>query len=226
MDERILIIEDDPVITRFLIAALRVHGFKPSSEHHGVAGISAAMNERPDAILLDLGLPDVDGIEVLAQIRAFSAAPVIVISARDKEREKVEALDGGADDYLTKPFGVNELLARLRAVLRRRTPVAEVGPFVLGGIEADFEKRRILLDGEEIHLTPIEFRLFRLLAEHQGKVLTHSFIQDKVWGYASEDDYQSLRVFMASIRRKLERDTNRPRYIVTEIGVGYRLADE
>jgi len=227
MNEKILVIEDDVIISRFLNVALHSKGYLPILAKTGVSGINMAMNDTPDVILLDLGLPDIDGNEVIRQMRTFSTTPIIVVSARDKEREKVEALDLGADDYLTKPFNIGELMARVRVVLRKKAPMNEpLQTFMVGDLFVDFEKRRVSLRDTEIHLTPIEYRLLSLLIEHQGKVLTHSAIHKSVWGYESSDDYQTLRVFMASIRRKIEDDTNHPRYIMTEIGVGYRLVDE
>ncbi|HAQ56490.1 MAG TPA: DNA-binding response regulator [Acholeplasmatales bacterium] len=227
MNERILVIEDDDVIARFLHIALNAKGYEVVAAETGVAGVAFAAHASPAVILLDLGLPDIDGTEVIRQIRAGSAVPIIVVSARDKEREKVEALDLGADDYLTKPFSVGELMARIRVALRKSaaTPDTEE-PITFGDLTIRFDQRRVLLRGEEIHLTPIEYKLLTLLITHPGKVLTHSYIQNAVWGYASVDDYQSLRVFMAAVRRKIEDDSSRPKYIMTEIGVGYRMLDE
>jgi two-component system KDP operon response regulator KdpE len=227
MNEKILIIEDDEVISRFLNVAIKAKGDLPILAKNGITGINAVMNEVPSAILLDLGLPDIDGIEVIRQVRSFSAIPIIVVSARDKEREKVEALDLGADDYLTKPFSIGELMARIRVVLRKQKNMSEIGAiFTFHELMVDFEKRKVTLSEKEIHLTPIEFRLLSLLIEHQGKVLTHSFLQQAVWGYSSSDEYQTQRVFMASIRRKLEEEPAHARFIQTEIGVGYRFIDE
>ena len=179
------------------------------------------MTDNPDLILLDLGLPDIDGSEVLSQIRTQSEVPILVVSARGQEKEKVEALDLGADDYVTKPFHINELLARVRVALRKKTPqVVKEKIFILDGLRVDFEKYKVF------HLTPIEFKLLVLLIENAGKVLTHSFIIRNIWGYSSCEDSQSLRVFMANIRRKIEKDSSHPRYILTEVGVGYRFVDE
>lgn len=227
MNEKILIIEDDEVISRFLQTAIKAKGDFPLLAKNGVTGINAVMKDSPSVVLLDLGLPDIDGTEVIRQVRSFSAVPIIVVSARDKEREKVEALDLGADDYLTKPFSIGELMARIRVVLRKQKNNVEVGSvFTFHELVVDFEKRKVTLNENEIHLTPIEFRLLALLIEHQGKVLTHSFLQLAVWGYASGDEYQTQRVFMASIRRKLEEEPAHVRFIKTEIGVGYRFVDE
>jgi two-component system KDP operon response regulator KdpE len=224
---KVLIIEDDDIIIRLLELALKTNDYQPIRAKTGFQAIQSLRDENPDLVLLDLGLPDIDGMEVLSQIRSFSSIPIIIVSARGKEREKVAALDGGADDYLTKPFNVFELLARIRVALRRSggTP-HDTEPFELKALEVDFEKRRVKCKGNIIHLTPIEYKLLTLLIEHRGKVLTHLFIQQRVWGYESSDDYQTLRVFMASIRRKIEEDTNHPMYIMTEVGVGYRFVDE
>lgn len=226
-DARILIIEDDKTILNFLSISLKTNGYRFETAQTGLEGISLYLANNPDVVLLDLGLPDIDGVEVLRQIRAASDVPIIVVSARGQEREKVEALDAGADDYITKPFSIGELLARIRVALRKRAPhTAEKEEFVLDGLRIDFEKRRVSVSGADVHLTPIEYKLLLLLAENKGKVLTHSFINRQVWGYEYTDDSQSLRVFMANIRRKIEQDTARPRYIMTEVGVGYRFADE
>lgn len=224
---RILIVEDDKTILNFLSISLKTNGYRFETAQTGLEGISLFLSNNPDVVLLDLGLPDVDGIEVLRQIRKSSEVPVIVVSARGQEREKVEALDAGADDYITKPFSIGELLARIRVALRKRMPrVAQKDEFSMDGLTINFEKRRVSVDGNDVHLTPIEYKLLSLLVENKGKVLTHSFINKQVWGYEYTDDSQSLRVFMANIRRKIEQDTTRPRYIMTEVGVGYRFADE
>ena len=180
----------------------------------------------PDLILLDLGLPDIDGMEVLGQIRQESEVPVIVVSARGMEQEKVGALDAGADDYITKPFNAGELLARIRVALRHRSSAPRQEPvFELDTLKMDFEKRKVSVRGEEVHLTPIEYKMLSLLVNNSGKVLTHHYIQQEVWGYDTTDDYQSLRVFMANIRRKIEEDSTKPRFILTEVGVGYRFVE-
>jgi len=187
-----------------------------------------AASHMPDLILLDLGLPDIDGVEILKQFRAWSEIPIIIVSARGHEREKVEALDLGADDYVTKPFGTHELLARIRTALRH-SKKADAGPpvsvFSIGDLRLDYERRTVSLTDKEIHLTPIEYKILVLLSRHAGRVLTHDFIIRQVWGpYANEN--QTLRVNMANIRRKLERNPAAPRYIITEVGVGYRMAEE
>ncbi len=227
MNEKILIIEDDLVISRFLKIALTSRGYQFIHVGNGLAGIDAIREEKPDVVLLDLGLPDIDGIDVIRQVQTFSKVPIIVISARSKEKEKVEALDSGADDYLTKPFNNAELMARIRVVLRKQKNIINMPTiFEFGDLRIDSEKRRVWKGEEEIHFTPIEYSLLTLLIEQQGKVLTHSFIQHRIWGYESTDEYQSLRVFMASIRRKIEDDSTNPKYISTEVGVGYRFLEE
>ncbi len=224
---KILIIEDDKNILNFLSISLKTNGYQYETACSGVAGISAFLNEQPDLVLLDLGLPDMDGLAVLAQIRRSSEVPILVVSARGQEKEKVEALDGGADDYLTKPFHIGELLARIRVALRKAQPkIVKNELFTLDTLTIDFTKRKVWVEGKEVHLTPMEYKLLALLVQYSGRVLTHGFIIKEVWGYQEEADSQSLRVFMANIRRKIERDTTNPRFILTEIGVGYRFVDE
>lgn len=229
MDEntKILIIEDDKNILNFLSISLKTKGYDYMTAMTGLDGISLFLANNPDLILLDLGLPDIDGITVLEQIRESSDVPVIIVSARGQEKEKVEALDKGADDYITKPFYIGELLARIRVAIRKRQPkITKSKKFILDTLEIDFEKRKVYIDNKEVHLTPIEYKLLVLLIEHTGKVLTYSFINKEIWGYSNLEDSQSLRVFMANIRRKIEKDTSKPRYIITEVGVGYRFVDE
>ncbi|MCL2772709.1 MAG: response regulator transcription factor [Oscillospiraceae bacterium] len=225
-DKTILIIEDDKSIHNFLKLALKANNYNTVESFTGLSGISLFMSHNPDLILLDLGLPDIGGMDVLLQIRQTSAVPVVIVSARGQEQEKVAALDAGADDYVTKPFGLNELLARIRAALRKQKPNVVTHEFVLDTMRIDFDKRKVYIKEKELHLTPIEYKILLLLTENAGKVLTHKFIQEKIWGYESNDDYQSLRVYMATIRKKIESDTACPRFIMTEIGVGYRFADE
>jgi len=222
---KILIIEDDKVIGKFLTMALKTNQHDVYVTMYGVSGLEWFQHEHPDLILLDLGLPDVDGMDVLAMIRKESNVPVIVISARGKETEKVLALDGGADDYVTKPFNSSELLARIRVALRKTNQINLPNVFKYKDLKIDFDKHKVFMADEELHLTPIEFKLLGLLIRHQGKVLTHAFIQKEIWGYESNDDYQSLRVFMAAIRKKIESDPKIPTYIITELGVGYRFID-
>jgi two-component system KDP operon response regulator KdpE len=224
----VLVIEDEPQMLRFLRPALQGHGYRMVEASTGKDGLVQASTRSPDVILLDLGLPDLDGLEVTRRLREWTQMPIVVISARGREDDKVAALDAGADDYVTKPFGVLELLARLRVALRHasRAGVAETAPLTVGALEIDFEKRRVTREGEIVHLTPIEYRLLTELARNAGKVLTHSHLLRQVWGpgYAQQSHY--LRVYMAQLRRKLETDPARPRYLLTEAGVGYRFADE
>ncbi|MCI1245529.1 MAG: response regulator transcription factor [Bacilli bacterium] len=227
MDEKILLVEDDPAIVRFLKLALKTGHYDVDSATTGIMGINHFLSDKPDIVLLDLGLPDIDGMEVLHQIREIGKTPIIILSARDREIEKVDALDKGADDYVTKPFTVGELMARIRVCLRKSDSYVETpDSFVFKSLTIDFVKRKVFIGESEIHLTPIEYKIITLLVKNQGKVLTHAYIQNEIWGYPSDDDYQSLRVFMASIRRKIESDTNNPQYIKTEVGVGYRFLEE
>lgn len=227
MDEKILLIEDDSAIVRFLQLALKTNHFNVVSASTGIMGINLFLSNKPDIVLLDLGLPDIDGMEVLHQIREIGTTPIIILSARDREIEKIDALDKGADDYVTKPFTIGELMARMRVCLRKVGISPDTSDsFEYKGLKIDFIKRKVSIDECEIHLTPIEYKILGLFIKYQGKVLTHVFIQNEIWGYPSEDDYQSLRVFMASIRRKIEIDTNNPVYIKTEVGVGYRFLDD
>ncbi len=225
-----MIVEDDKPICKFIRVSLEAQGYDCLDAQNGNTAISLISSRNPDIIIMDLGLPDMDGIEVISKIRPFTKASIIVVSARGREKEKVEALDSGADDYLTKPFSVAELLARIRVALRHSNKEILVGSqpqvFATGDLKIDYEKRRVFMLEDEIHLTPIEYKLLVLMAAHSGKVLTHKFILNEVWGAFSGDDTQSLRVFMANIRRKIEREPAQPQYILTEVGVGYRLRDE
>ena len=225
----IVAIEDDPQIRRFLRTGLESHGFRIHEADTGKLGLTEAANRKPDLVILDLGLHDMDGVEVVKKLREWSALPVIVLSARATETDKVAALDAGADDYLTKPFGVGELLARIRVALRHAQANAsldEGGVFAVAGLKVDLPHRRVYRDGSEVHLTPIEYRLLTTLVRHVGKVLTHDQLLKEVWGppYVGQSHY--VRVYMAQLRRKLESDAARPRYLLTEPGVGYRLAAE
>lgn len=227
----ILIVEDDKSICKFIKVSLETQGYKCEETKYGKTAISMALSMSPDIIVLDLGLPDIDGIDVIENLKDISNAKIIVVSARGHERDKVEVLDAGADDYLTKPFGVSELLARIRVCLRNivkenNFKLEEEEIFQVRDLKIDYEKRRIYIDNEEIHLTPIEYKLLVLMAKYAGKVLTHRFIINEIWGSYMESETQSLRVFMASIRRKIEKDPTQPQYILTEIGVGYRMIDE
>ena len=222
----ILIVEDDKTIQNFLKVPLKTQNYNYIIAETGLSGLSLFYANRPDLVLLDLGLPDIEGIEVLKQIRQNSSIPIIVVSARSSETEKVMALDYGSDDYVTKPFNAAELLARIRAALRHCLKEKVSEPiFELDYLKVDFERRHVWVKDQEIHLTPIEYKMLVLLITNRGKVLTHHFIQENVWGYETTDDYQSLRVFMANIRRKIEIDSSSPHFIITEVGVGYRFVE-
>ena len=222
----ILIVEDDKTIQNFLKVTLKTQNYNYIIAETGLSGLSLFYANRPDLVLLDLGLPDIEGIEVLKQIRQNSSIPIIVVSARSSETEKVMALDYGSDDYVTKPFNAAELLARIRAALRHCLKEKVSDPiFELDYLKVDFERRHVWVKDQEIHLTPIEYKMLVLLITNRGKVLTHHFIQENVWGYETTDDYQSLRVFMANIRRKIEIDSSSPHFIITEVGVGYRFVE-
>jgi two-component system, OmpR family, KDP operon response regulator KdpE len=227
----ILVVEDDKPIRHFICVSLEAQGYRCIDTQLGKTAISLVSSNNPDIIIMDLGLPDMDGIDVITMIRPMTKAAIIVVSARGHDVEKVEALDRGADDYLTKPFSLPELLARIRVAIRHSNqvnPSHQESPseFLVGDLKIDFEKRRVFLSDNQIHLTPIEYKLMVLMAKYAGRVLTHKFILNEIWGTFSGNDTQSLRVFMANIRRKIEVDPAQPRYILTEVGVGYRLADE
>ncbi len=226
----VLVIEDENAICNFITAILNSNGYRVAKSNTGKTGLSMAVSYNPDVILLDLGLPDMDGVEVLKSIREWSRIPVVVVSARGHEREKVEVLDLGADDYIVKPFGTSELLARIRTALRH-SPQSMGGEsngtekITIGDLEIDFGKRLVLLDGNMVHLTPVEYKILALLSKNPGKVLTHDYIIKEIWGtYA--DNSHTLRVNMANIRRKIESNPGFPKYILTEMGVGYRMAEE
>jgi two-component system, OmpR family, KDP operon response regulator KdpE len=226
-----ILIEDDPQIRRFLRTTLPHHGYKLYEAATAAEGLREAETRQPDIIILDLGLPDLDGLEVIRRLREWSEAPIVVLSARGQERDKIEALDAGADDYVGKPFGVGELLARMRGVLRRAARAGARGQeadsaFAVGELQVDLVHRRVLLGGLEVHLTPIEYRLLAALIKHAGKVLTQRQLLTDVWGPPYIEQAHYLRVYMAQLRRKLEADPARPKYLLTEQGVGYRLAAE
>jgi two-component system KDP operon response regulator KdpE len=223
---KILIVEDEPQMQKFLRTCLAAEGYRIVESSLGVEALELARTHNPDMILLDLGLPDVDGMEVTRSIREWSAKPIIVISARGQEDDKIRALDAGADDYLTKPFGTGELLARIRVALRRTNRTGQDGTdttLTVGGLRLDLEKRQVFAEGVEVHLTPNEYKLFTVLMKNAGKVLTHRQLLKEVWGPAYATQTQYLRVYMVQLRQKLERDSARPHYLVTEPGVGYRL---
>ena len=224
----ILVVEDDHAVSSLIVAALEAHGMRHLAVETGRAAIAAASSQAPSVMLLDLGLPDIDGVEVVESVRAWSGMPIIVVSARSEDADKVRALDAGADDYLTKPFSVDELLARIRTTLRRLSYVqngdtAQETTFDDGDLHIDFEAGIATLGGVELHLTPIEYKLLCLLAHNVDKVLTHQFILREVWGTASKSDLASLRVFMGTLRKKIEADPAHPRYIQTHVGIGYRM---
>jgi two-component system KDP operon response regulator KdpE len=223
---RILVVDDEPAIVRAVTTNLSGHGYRVESAASGEAALEQRQDFRPDAMLLDLGLPDMDGTEVIRQIRKDSDIPIIVLSVRGSEREKVAALDLGADDYLTKPFGVDELLARIRVALRHSArPGAGAEPVSRAGdIEVNLEQHRVSVRGEEVRLTPTEFELLKALIAHPGKLLTDRMLLHTVWGPEYGDEAHYLHVYIARLRRKIEPDPREPRYLVTEPGVGYRLA--
>ena len=226
----ILLIEDESPIRKFVRLSLESEGYRLAEAETGKQALMLAASELPEVVILDLGLPDMDGLEVLRRLREWLAAPVIVLSARGQEKDKVAALDAGADDYLTKPFGVGELLARLRVAFRhaaRSDGRAKAEPrFTVGELSVDLGARRVFAGDREVRLTPIEYRLLTVLVQHAGKVLTHRYLLKEVWGPGNAEEVHYLRVFMAGLRRKLEADPSQPRYLLTEQGVGYRLADE
>jgi two-component system KDP operon response regulator KdpE len=224
--QRILIVDDEPAIRRFLKTALADGEFALFLADNGHAALSAAVTVKPDVILLDLGLPDLDGVEVIKRIRQWSQVPIIVLSVRDREADKVKALDSGADDYLTKPFGVSELLARIRVMLRRSVQQVSEPVIRIDELEVDLARRRVLLRGEAVALTPTEYELLRLLVTNAGKVMTHRQILKQIWGAAYLEQPHVLRVNISNLRHKLENDASRPRYIQTESGVGYRFKSD
>ena len=226
----ILIVEDDPPIRRFLHVSLSSHNYEVIDAETGKDGLMQAMQHPPEVVILDLGLPDIDGVEVIRQLREWSSMPIIVVSARGQEKDKVAALDAGADDYLTKPFSIGELLARLRVAMRHSAMIKDdsqaTSQFVIGDLKVDLALRRVFVGDNEIHLTPLEYRLLTILVQHAGKVLTHQFLLKEIWGPSDVDQTHYLRIFMANLRRKIERDPAQPRYLLTEQGVGYRLIDD
>jgi two-component system KDP operon response regulator KdpE len=224
----ILVVEDESQMRRFLRASLTSHGFEVVETGTAREAIALATSHNPEVVLLDLGLPDEDGVALTRRLREWSRAPIIVISARGREADKVEVLDAGADDYLTKPFGVGELLARIRVALRHaRHATGASEPVVeLGALRIDFGRREVTRDGERVHLTPIEYRLLALLAQNAGRVLTHRQMLEKIWGPGHVEQPHYLRIYMAQLRRKIEADPARPKLLVTEPGVGYRLRDD
>lgn len=225
-EAKVLVIEDEPEIRRFLRVALPQHGYRLFEATTGQDGLAQAVVQNPEIILLDLGLPDMEGREVIQQLREWTSVPVIVLSARDQEQVKVDALDAGADDYVTKPFGLNELLARMRVVLRHAELVkGGTGEpvFATGDLRVDFQRRKVFVSEKEVHLTPIEYKLLTALVRYAGKVLTHRQLLKEVWGPLHVEEAHYVRVYMRQLRNKLETNPANPRYLVTELGVGYRL---
>ncbi|WP_250508823.1 two-component system response regulator KdpE [Caballeronia sp. GACF4] len=221
----VVLIEDEKQIRRFVRVSLEAEGMTVHEAETGQQGLIEAATRKPDLVIVDLGLPDTDGLDVIRELRGWTELPVIVLSARTQEAEKVAALDAGADDYLTKPFGVSELMARIRAHLRRRNQAAgnETPAVRFGDVTVDLALRRVTKNGESVHLTPIEYRLLATLVRHAGRVLTHRQLLKEVWGPSHVESPHYLRIYMAHLRQKLERDTAQPEHIVTETGVGYRL---
>ena len=224
----ILVIEDDPAVRNLITMTLETQAYAYHAAGNGQVGLELAAAQQPDILLLDLGLPDMDGVDIIRRLRSWSAMPILVISARSDDKDKIAALDAGADDYITKPFSVEEMLARIRAAIRRlgflqQTMQVEKMEFRNGGLRIDFDAGCVWVDGEEIHLTPIEYKLLVLLAKNAGKVLTHAYILKEVWGSALPSDVASLRVFMVTLRKKLEKGAAAPHYIQTHVGIGYRL---
>lgn len=220
---RVLIVDDESSIRRFLKASLQAHEYAVYEAETGEEALLSVQANRPDVVILDLGLPDLEGTEVTRRLRTWSAVPIIILSVREEEADKVAALDAGADDYLTKPFGVGELLARVRAALRRSGPADSRSVFSTGDLQVDLTRRLVQVCNEHVQLTPTEYDMLKALVAHAGKVLTHRQLLRLVWGAAYEDDLHLLRVHMSNLRSKVEPDPMRPRYLVTEPGVGYRL---
>ncbi len=229
--EKILVVEDEKTIARFISTVLSGSGYEAMQARSGAEALSMISSHCPDLIILDLGLPDMDGLDILRQLRSWSSLPVVVVSARSHEKDKVTALDLGADDYLTKPFGTDELLARVRTAIRHtRTSsgndeIAQKGTYTVGELTIDYNKHQVLKNGQNVRLTLSEFRIVALLGKYAGKVLTYDFIIKELWGPRAGGDNQILRVNMANIRRKIENNPAEPQYLFTEVGVGYRLAE-
>lgn len=224
----ILVVEDDASVKNLITTTLKAHDYRYLTAQNGASAILEASTHNPSIVLLDLGLPDMDGVEVIRKIRTWSNMPILVISARSEDTDKIDALDAGADDYLTKPFSVEELLARLRVTQRRLLMMqgeaaAESSIFTNGQLRVDYAAGCAYLNGEELHLTPIEYKLLCLLCQNAGKVLTHTFLTQSIWGSSWDSDIASLRVFMATLRKKLEKAPGSPQYVQTHIGVGYRM---
>ncbi len=225
----VLVIEDEPQIHRFLRAALTSSGYRLLEALTGQAGLMQAATQHPDIIILDLGLPDMDGLDVTRRLREWTSTPIIILSARGQEQDKIDTLDAGANDYLTKPFGMGELMARMRVALRqvaRAVSGSEESVFTVGGLRVDLAQRRVYVDNTEIHLTPREYGLLLVLIRYAGRVITHRQLLKEAWGPGYTEESHYLRVYMGHLRRKIEADPARPRYLLTEPGVGYRLVEE
>jgi two-component system KDP operon response regulator KdpE len=220
---RVLVVDDEPPIRKFLRASLTAHGFEVFEAATGREALSAVIAHRPDLVILDLGLPDIEGVQVTRQLREWTKIPILILSVREHESEKIAALDAGADDYLTKPFGIGELLARMRVALRHTVPMNPEPVFTTGDLLIDLERHVVTLAGQEVQLTPTEYTLLRVLVTYAGKVITHHQLLREVWGVGYEDEMHMLRVNVSNLRRKIEPDPARPYYILTEPGVGYRL---
>lgn len=228
-NENILIVEDDPQIRNFIGYAMQSEGYHSTTAHNGHSALSLLISERVDLMLLDLGLPDMDGMDIIKKVREWSDMPIIIVSARDQDKEKAAALDCGADDYLTKPFSTTELMARVRVALRhlyKQSGLQSQTSMSVGGLMIDIKKRLVYFNNEELHVTPLEYSLLALFFKNIGKVLTTGYIIKEIWGIGYGNDTQALRALMAGLRRKIEENPAKPRYIKTEIGVGYRLVDE
>jgi two-component system KDP operon response regulator KdpE len=223
---RVLVVDDERAIRRYLHAALNAQGYTVYEASGGKDALNMVVADRPDLIILDLGLPDIDGVEVTRQLREWTHIPIIILSVREQENDKIDALDAGADDYLTKPFSSGELMARMRAALRRSMQTTAEPVFKMDNLNVDLTRRLVKMDGEEVSLTPTEYDLLRILVQNAGRVLTHRQLLRQVWGGAYESEAHLLRVNMSNLRRKIEPDPTRPHYIITEPGVGYRLRAE
>jgi two-component system KDP operon response regulator KdpE len=220
---RVLVVDDEPQIRRALGVNLRARGYDIDLAATGEEGLALAASRHPDVVLLDLGLPGIDGLDVIRGLRGWTSVPIIVLTVRESERDKVTALDIGADDYVTKPFGMDELLARLRAAVRRRLPAAEEATVSTPDFTVDLAAKRVLAGEEEVHLTPTEWAILEVLVRHPGRLITQRHLLQQVWGPAYEKETNYLRVYLAQLRRKLEPDPSRPRYLITEPGMGYRF---
>lgn len=225
-DERVLIVDDEPAIRRFLRVTLKAQDYDTIEAVSGQEALSKAATDKPDIIVLDIGLPDINGIEVTRLLRKWTQIPIIILSVRGAESDKIAALDAGADDYLTKPFGVGELIARLRAALRRAAQTTYEPVFTSGNLKVDLTRRLIIVSGCEVQLTPTEYELLRVMVTHAGKVLTHHFLLKEIWGTEYGEEFHMLHVNISNLRRKIELDSSRPQFIITEPGVGYRLRND